>query len=75
MEHPIDVQFGHNYKASKDTELQTSAKFNSNLEVHNSVAHKINSNLTAKLHQHFFSNRIGGDKAPVDVGFEFSYKL
>jgi len=75
MEQPIELQTGTNFKASKETELQASAKFGSAIEVHNIVSHKLNNNLTAKIHQHFFSNRVGTDKAPVDVGFEFSYKL
>jgi len=72
---PIDVQMGHNFKASDSTDFQASVKYGSNLEVHNSVSHKLNSHLTAKMHQHFFSKNINSDNAAVDVGFELSYKL
>jgi len=72
---PVDVQMGHNFKASDATDFQASVKYGGHLEVHNSVAHKLNDNLTAKMHQHFFSKNIGSEAAPVDVGFEFSYKL
>lgn len=75
MDHPIECATGCNFKASKETEFQASAKFGSSMEAHHAVSHKINSNLTAKMHQHFFASRVGTDKAPVDVGFEFSYKL
>lgn len=75
MAQPIDLQFGHNYKASKDVDMQCSWKVNSDIEMHNNVSYKINKNLTAKVHQHFFSNRVGTEKAPMDVGFEFNYKL
>lgn len=77
---PIDVQMGVNWKASEATTVAANVKVNENLEYHSDVSHVINSNLTAKLHQHFFYSRLNvkeGEtaKPPVDVGFEFSYKL
>lgn len=72
---PVDVQVGHNFKASDATDFQASVKYGSSLEVHNAVSHKLNDNLTAKMHQHFFSKNINTEDSAVDVGFEFSYKL
>lgn len=75
MEQPVDLQMGCNWKVSDATNVEGSVTWNKDMVYHSNVSHKVDKNLTAKFHQHFFSNRIGGDKAPVDCGFEFSYKL
>lgn len=75
MNMPVDLQLGHNYKCSDATTFQASVKYGADLEVHNVVSHKLNSNVTAKMHQHFFSKNINTDSNAVDVGFELSYKL
>lgn len=75
MDQPVDMQMGMNWKVSNDTNVEGSVKMNKDMEYHSNISHKIDSHLTAKFHQHFFSNRVGGEKAPVDCGFEFSYKL
>jgi hypothetical protein len=75
MGQAVDFQMGHNWKASDKTDLNCSVKFNKDVEFHMASTHKIDAHWTAKFHNHFFSNRVGSDKAPVDVGMEFSYKL
>lgn len=72
---PVDVHVGHNYKVSADTDLQCSYKMNADVEGHHNVSHKINENLTAKMHQHFFSKNLNKEGGAVDVGLELSYKL
>lgn len=72
---PVDVHVGHNYKVSAATDLQCSYKVNADVEGHHNVSHKINENLTAKMHQHFNSKNLNTEGGAVDVGLELSYKL
>jgi len=71
---PVTFQMGHNFKASDDTDLQASVTYGNHLTVHNAVLHKFNKNLSARMHQHFFSEKINTEGA-VQVGVELTYNV
>lgn len=76
MKQPVTFQMGHNFKASDDTDLQASVTYGNNLTVHNVVNHKFNKNVSARMHQHFFSENINVEgKNAVDVGVELTYNV
>jgi len=72
---PVDVEVGHNYKMSSATDMQCSYKMSGDVVGHHNVSHKLNDNVTVKMHQHFFSKNLNKEGGPVECGLELSYKL
>lgn len=73
---PVQFRSGHECNVSSNTAAKISATYDENCEIHASTSHKLDSNTTVRMHQHFNSKNINAsDKNAVDVGFELSYKL